>query len=245
MATDKKKVLAVFDFDRTIIDCNSDDWVAALCPGGEPPRELWDRYRQGFFMDAVQDLLKLLHDSGVSSQDILDAMTKAPYTDGMKDVLKFIGKNSDVFDCIVMSGTNELFLEAAFKAGGVDRAVIGKKYNNYGHIDDKGRMHVKSYHNRICSCSVDICKGTLLPEYIKEQAQKGVTYTKVVFVGDGVNDFCPCKGLGPSDVVMPRKGYKLMEKIEETEPSPGNKLKAKIIPWERGLDVLAVLEGFL
>ncbi|XP_035689898.1 pyridoxal phosphate phosphatase PHOSPHO2-like [Branchiostoma floridae] len=244
MATGTEKVLAVFDFDRTIIDCNSDDWVAnSLCPGGEPPKELWQRYRSGLFMEALEDLLQILHDNGVSSQDILDVMTTAPYTAGMKDVLKFLGGNRDAFDCIVMSGTNELFLEAALKADGVDRSVIDKVYTNYGHIDDKGRMHVKSYHDRLCTCSVDICKGVLLPEYVKEQAQEGVTYTKVVYVGDGVNDLCPCKGLGPSDVVMPRKGYKLIEKIEELTPE--NKLKAEIIPWEHGSEVLAVLEGFL
>ncbi|XP_066302081.1 pyridoxal phosphate phosphatase PHOSPHO2-like [Branchiostoma lanceolatum] len=239
----KEKVLTVFDFDRTIIDCNSDDWVATLCPGGEPPKEIWDKYRQGFFMEAAEDLLQHLHDNGVSSQDILDVMTQAPYTEGMKDVLTFIGKNRGVFDCIIMSGTNELFLEAALKAEGVDREVVSKTYTNYGHIDDTGRMHVKSYHNRLCSCSVDICKGTLLPEYIKGKAQKGVTYTKVVYVGDGRNDFCPCKGLGPPDVVMPRKGYKLLEIIEALTPE--NRLKAKVIPWEQGSEVLSVLEGFM
>ncbi|CAH1237919.1 PHOSPHO2 [Branchiostoma lanceolatum] len=336
-SSNKEKVLAVFDFDRTIIDCNSDDWVAKLCPGGEPPKEIWDKYRQGIFMEAVEDLLKHLHDNGVSSQDILDVMRKAPYTHGMKDVLKFIGKNRDVFDCIVMSGTNELFLEAALKADEVDREVVSKIYTNYGHIDDKcdhsssleflehflqylpnngvtpkhtlkfmaeapytdgmedvlkfigknrdkfdcviasaantlfieatlkarglehavnkiysnhghvddkGRIHVWAYHKHECTiCSADICKGALLSEYVREQAQKGMTYAKVVYVGDGRNDICPCKGLGCSDVVMPRKGYKLLEIIEALTPE--NRLNAKVIPWEQGSDVLAVLESCL
>ncbi|XP_066302080.1 pyridoxal phosphate phosphatase PHOSPHO2-like [Branchiostoma lanceolatum] len=243
MATKGDKILSVFDFDETLIDCDSDDWILKLCPGGQVPEWMWEKHRQRHYMEFLEHFLQYLHDNGVTPKHTLEFMAEAPYTDGMEDVLKFIGKNRDKFDCVIASGANTLFIEATLKARGLEHAV-NRIDSNHGHVDDKGRIHVWAYHKHVCTiCSADICKGALLSEYVKEQAQKGVTYTKVVYVGDGRNDFCPCKGLGCSDVVMPRKGYKLLERIEALTPE--NRLKAKVVPWEQGSDVLAVLESFL
>ncbi|XP_035689759.1 pyridoxal phosphate phosphatase PHOSPHO2-like [Branchiostoma floridae] len=218
MATKRDKILAVFDFDDTLIDCESDVWIVKLCTGGRAPDWMWEKRRKRHYMEFLEHFLQYLHDNGVTPMDILDFMASVPYTEGMEAALKLIGKNSNKFDCMVVSGANVMFIEATLKAHNVEQAV-NKIYSNHGRVDDEGRMHVWAYHKHQCTiCTADICKGALLSEYVKEQAQKGVTYTKVVYVGDGVNDLCPCKGLGPSDVVMPRKGYKLIEKIEETTP---------------------------
>ncbi|CAH1237921.1 PHOSPHO2 [Branchiostoma lanceolatum] len=235
----KKKVLAVFDFDHTIINDNSDTWVLKLAPGGKAPDGLRQTYRHGYWTEYMENVFKYLHDNGTMPDEILDTMGKIPYTDKMQHVLKFIGSNSAKFDCIVISDSNTVFIETILKAGGVQHAV-NNMFTNPAHFDKSNCLHVKPFHKHACKgCPVNMCKKTILLEYIGTQAQDGVVYDRVVYVGDGGNDLCPCKELSASDIVMPRRGYRLIKKIEKLTKTS---LRAKVVPWDSGSEVLAVLK---
>ncbi|XP_035687314.1 pyridoxal phosphate phosphatase PHOSPHO2-like [Branchiostoma floridae] len=231
----KKKALVVFDFDNTIIDEDGDDWILKLAPGREAPDWLRQTYREGFLTEYMERIFQYLHDNGTTPDEILDSLKKILYTYKRQDVLKFIASNSNKFDCIVISDSNTVFIEAVLKGGGVKHAV-NNVFTNPAHFDESNCLHIEPFHNHACkSCPVNMCKKTILIEYIGTQAQDGVVYDKVVYVGDGVNDLCPCKGLSGSDIAMPRRGFRLIEKLAKMS------LRAKLIPWESGSEVLAVL----
>ncbi|XP_078590026.1 pyridoxal phosphate phosphatase PHOSPHO2-like isoform X2 [Branchiostoma floridae x Branchiostoma japonicum] len=232
----KKKALVVFDFDHTIIDEDGDDWILKLAPGGQAPDWLQGTYRDGFLTEYMGRVFRYLNDNGTTPNEILDYLKKVPYTDKMQNVLKFIASNSATFDCIVISDSNTVFIETILKAGGVKYAV-NSVFTNPAHFDESNCLHIEPFHNHACkSCPVNMCKKTILLAYIGIQAQDGVVYDKVVYVGDGVNDLCPCKGLSGSDIVMPRRGFRLIEKLAKIS------LTAKVVPWESGSEVLAVLK---
>eukprot|EP00058_Branchiostoma_floridae_P003529 XP_002589017.1 hypothetical protein BRAFLDRAFT_87490 [Branchiostoma floridae] len=236
MEQEKKKVLVVFDFDNTIIDDDGDTWVLKLAPRREAPHWLKQTYRNGYWTEYMENIFQYLHDNGTTPDEIFDSLEKISYTDKMQDVLKFIANNSAKFDCIVISDSNTVFIDTILKAGGVKHAV-NNVFTNPAHFDKSNCLHIEPFHNHTCkSCPVNMCKKTILLEYKGRQAQDGVVYNKVVYVGDGGNDLCPCKGLSGSDIAMPRREFRLIEKLAKIS------LTAKVVPWESGSEVLAVLK---
>ncbi|PIK58481.1 hypothetical protein BSL78_04614 [Apostichopus japonicus] len=68
----------------------------------------------------------------------------------------------------------------------------------------------------------------------------GGKYERIFVIGDGGNDFCPCKLLTENDVIFPRKGYRLIKKLERLSKSGDEEpVLASIVPWEDGEDLLA------
>lgn len=65
----------------------------------------------------------------------------------------------------------------------------------------------------------------------REESQQ---YRTVVFVGDGLNDYCPAVQLSAGDFIAARKGYKLIDKIREDRSA----VEANLVPWVDGEDLL-------
>ena len=53
-----------------------------------------------------------------------------------------------------------------------------------------------------------MCKSKIITDFIKQSADKGITFPKVIFFGDGGNDFCPIKH-DIANVAFVRKGFSL------------------------------------
>jgi pyridoxal phosphate phosphatase PHOSPHO2 len=54
---------------------------------------------------------------------------------------------------------------------------------------------------------------------------------KVVYVGDGENDYCPALSLNYNDVLFPREKWGLHKKIEEGSKED---LKCRMVLWSSG-----------
>lgn len=61
-------------------------------------------------------------------------------------------------------------------------------------------------------CPNNLCKGT---EVLALRTQG--TYQTIIYAGDGHNDICPTLALGPSDVVLARRGYPLAHFLENAQ----------------------------
>ena len=95
------KILLVFDFDNTIIDDNSDTWIVQCAPEKKLPLELKDSYKKGFWTEFMGRVFKYLGDEGVREDEMKRAMISMPFTPGMVELLNFIRKNKNKFDCII------------------------------------------------------------------------------------------------------------------------------------------------
>lgn len=70
---------------------------------------------------------------------------------------------------------------------------------------------------------------------MKRQEEKGIKYDKVVFLGDGGNDYCPIDA-GVVNVAFVRLGFALEKLLKKTmEP------KSELFYWNNGGDVLSVI----
>ena len=230
-----KKYLAVFDLDNTIVDrdINIHEVFEAIYDDGKLPdnflelRKSVDGFRQ-HVIDALNE--RKLTKSQVLS--ILDYISSEVDTlvQGMDQVLKKLHSDHDI---IVISDSNTFQAQHALKYFGLDQyvsAVFSQPLN----LSDNGQFvfsDLKSTWKAPCQYGGrNICKGQALMDYA------GDKYQKILYIGDGGNDFCPAMTLSENDIVMPRKDFKLDMKLQF------NKCKAEVKTWNSGQDILAFLQ---
>lgn len=252
----KHKELVAFDFDETIVACNSDTWVHQLAPEGKIPDDL--RYRHGQdWTKHVQSVFAFLHGKRVREQDYRDCLAKMPSVPGMVDKLIETLKNQlDKYDLIIISDSNSFFINSYLKSKNLD-SVFSAILTNPAEFNDNGELMLNEFHNQdYCKLSSrNLCKGEALKNYIgKMMLANNTVYTCVNYIGDGENDFCPSSKLSNRDRIFPREGYSLSRlcaklkfnandvcSIEDTKNLP--ELKASVIPWSDGEDILNVITG--
>ena len=170
-------------------------------------------------------------------------MTEISLTDGMQQLLDFTSADP-VFEHVIISDSNSVFIDAILKEHKL--APLFQVFTNPARFDEQGCLHVDMYHRQDwCHLStVNLCKGHILKEFIRDrQAEGGVSFNHIVYVGDGFNDLCPGLQLRPSvDALMPRVDFKLFKVLkninENDDPVPKSHLKASVLPWTSGLDIL-------
>lgn len=238
------KFLVVFDFDHTLVDENSDTWIVKCAPDEKLPSGLEDSYEKGKWTEYMGRVFKYLGDQGTRQDAMKKIMTTLPLTTGMAELLTFLEQKKDVFDCIIISDSNELFIDWILEGSNFNR-VFDKVFTNPAAFDDIGYMTVQNCHAHHCpKCPQNLCKRKVLQEFLDQQVNRNVQYTKVIYVGDGGNDLCPVTILKQGDVTMPRHGYTLHKKIA-CMYQDGASLDSSVKVWSTGIDILSHLQLLL
>ena len=234
----KEKILVTFDFDHTLIDDNSDLYVRKLAPNGKIPQEIKNLYSKHGWIEYMGAIFEYLKQNGTTKDDFMECMAEIPFIEGNAELLKRLA--GDQYEVIIISDSNSVFIDAILKASKLEHTVT-KVYTNPASFSAAGCLMVQYYHHQDwCDLStVNLCKGHILDEHIAMQATHNIRYPCVVYVGDGINDLCPCLRLRPTDIVFPRAGYKLIEQILKL---PKGKMRAKVVPWKTGYDILNELQ---
>ena len=202
-----RKTLFVFDFDHTLIDDNSDTWIMSLCPELNLMERLHTMRTEFTGWTKLMDhVFSLIHQQGRTKEDVVEHMKKVRL---FEQSLKSISAvhESDNASSIIISDANVIFIDIIMEESGV-KDMVGSVISNPAHFDESGRLRVEHYHSHDCNnCkrTPNLCKGKAVREYL----DKNSGYDKVVYVGDGRNDLCPCLTLTGEDVVICRKGYAL------------------------------------
>jgi pyridoxal phosphate phosphatase PHOSPHO2 len=232
--------LLAFDFDHTIIDENSDVYVNKLAPNGKIPPEIKQLYSDQGWTHFMGEIFRYLHQTNVKHQQILDCMTEIKFSPGIVDLLTKVDRTKA--ESIIISDANSMFIEHILKVNKLEDK-FDRVFTNPAKFNDDGRLEIEMYHVQdTCSLStINLCKGQILQDYIKERSNNNVHFTHVAFIGDGQNDFCPSLRLSQKDFVFPRKGYSLVNYIKKMQSEQGLEIKANIHVWKSGLDILQVL----
>ncbi|XP_057701937.1 pyridoxal phosphate phosphatase PHOSPHO2 [Corythoichthys intestinalis] len=231
------KTLVVFDFDHTMVDDNSDTWVIRCLPGQKLPESLKKSYRKGHWTEYMGRVMDYIGDQDVSVESIRAEMERIPLTAGMSELLTFISRNKSDIDCVVISDANSLFIDWILCGAGL-RSAVDQVFTNPAGVNARGRVEVQHHHVHNCRrCPINMCKKKVLEDYLAQRNR----YSHVFYVGDGANDLCPVTCLRGCDVVMPREGYALEELLEDKRET----LKARIVTWSSGTQVLQELQASL
>ncbi|XP_053121647.1 phosphoethanolamine/phosphocholine phosphatase isoform X2 [Hemicordylus capensis] len=244
-ATQPPKYLLIFDFDETIVNENSDDSIIHALPGKQLPESIRQTYREGFYNDYMQGVLKYMGDQGVKMTDFKAIYEKIPLSPGMRDLFQFLSKQQDLFEIILISDANMFGIECALKAARA-YSLFRKIFSNPSSFDKRGYFTLGPYHSHSCPrCPANMCKRKILTEYLAERAQEGARFERVFYIGDGANDFCPSVAMKATDVAFPRKGYPMHQLTLEMEKNQPGAYQAAVVPWDSAVEVCSYLQEVL
>lgn len=253
-----QRELLVFDFDDTLVDCNSDTWIHKLAPGQTIPEHLNYKLGEDYFKH-VQSVLAYLHDNKVTEQQYIQCLSTMPAVPGMLELINTLSKQPDKYDMIILSDSNSFFIGTYLKAKSLDGSIL-TILTNSARFQNDGQLIIDEYHVQdFCSLSArNLCKGDALVNFIgKRMLEHNTVYTCINYIGDGENDLCPSTRLSARDRVFPRAGYtlaRLCNRLKSSNntlhsnsntPDKANKpeLKATIVPWTSGEEILDVILG--
>jgi pyridoxal phosphate phosphatase PHOSPHO2 len=239
-----QKNLAVFDFDHTLLDDNSDTAVIALADKDNIPKEIkaiqhtegWTAFMQAVFIH--------LRERGVTSSEIKELIKSLPPVNGVLELIKEL-KKTDTSDIIIISDCNSIFIKIWLESHGIDK-FITKTFTNPSEVVNDTFKIFPYHHQETCKLSTkNLCKGQVLEEFVAEQNEKGINYDRIVYTGDGVNDFCPVLRLHTNDLACVRNNFKLLELVTQAKTGKSfdnsgkpHVVKAEVFVWDSGIDIL-------
>ncbi|CAL4962788.1 unnamed protein product [Urochloa decumbens] len=220
-------VVAVFDFDRTIIDWDSDDWVITKLGAADAFQRLRPTMPWNRLMDRM---MAELHAQGKTAEDIRDCLRSAPLDAHVISAIKTAAALG--CDLKVVSDANTFFIDTVLDHHGV-LGCFSEISTNPAQVDADGRLRISPFHDAAsaphgCSlCPENMCKGKTIE---KIQAIAGTKNQHIIYIGDGKGDYCPSLKLGEGDYVMPKENYPLWNLICNNKEL----LKVEVHPWNNG-----------
>ncbi|KAG7298354.1 hypothetical protein JYU34_017969 [Plutella xylostella] len=215
--------LAVFDFDRTVVDDDSDATIIRRLKERQPPPE-WDSTNHDW-TPYMSDVFEHAFSAGLSQEDILASIACMRATPGLPELFTKLAANG--WDILLLTDANTVFVKHWLKTHELDHCITSIITN--GAFFESGRLHIEPcMRQAACArCPANLCKALALHTWCKDRQ-----YDRIVYSGDGRNDFCPATTLPASSTVFARRGYPLDDLIRATLASPTPQVKAKVVYWD-------------
>lgn len=235
-------VLVAFDFDHTICDDNTDVVVQKLLMDKAISKDVQNLRKSSGWLAYMNKIFELLHENSVNAGQIKNVIVGIPAVAGMEQLLASLHANGH--ESIIISDSNSMFIDHWLRSRRLERAV-SRVFTNSARYDDDGRLRVNAYHTQhACLLSaVNLCKGQILMDYIRDRNEQGECYERIVYVGDGRNDLCPILRLSKADLACPREDYPLVDRLNNLPIDLST--KAKIVLWKDGTDLRRNLEQII
>ncbi|GIY46431.1 hypothetical protein CDAR_585911 [Caerostris darwini] len=229
------KILVCLDFDKTLVECNTDVEIKSLLKGKELPEEIdnlskvskgWTAY--------MRELFKFLHKNNVTKEDYIQCLSQLPMIPGMRELL-FQMYESGECEIIIVSDANSFFIQTILQHYQMHNTV-SKIITNPADFEENGCLQIREYQNQTsCArCPTNLCKGSVLVGYVAKRILEGVQFCRTLYIGDGHNDVCAALRLGINDFVFARVGFRLLRCLEKM---PAKNVKATVVPWETVQDI--------
>jgi pyridoxal phosphate phosphatase PHOSPHO2 len=221
-----RPLLLIFDFDHTLCDVNSD-----LVPFNELsygkaliPRFTTLRKEQGMGWTQIMQsqLAELAIQEGYSKAGLLECIRNVKMDTGLVHALKTLHKSSEPpVRMVIASDANTIFISEILAANDIDETTFASIYTNEGSWSANDVLQVEPYqspdtpHECPRGCPVNMCKTAIKKRAMEELGLANAENLRIVYIGDGGNDFCPSLSLKQSDLVFARDGFALQKLIEK------------------------------
>lgn len=205
MSGERPSSLLIFDFDHSLIDCNSDPWVVDQLGASQLMLSL--RLLIPSWTHLMDRMMAELADRGRTISDIEDALRQIPVHPAMIRAIK--AAHSWGWESQIISDANAFFIQTILAAHDLD-SYFTKIHTNPAQVDEQGVLHIEPYQrpppHECPLCPPNMCKGLIL-ETIRAAAQ--LQHRRTIYIGDGSGDYCPSIRLQECDHVLARQGYNL------------------------------------
>ncbi|XP_059055046.1 pyridoxal phosphate phosphatase PHOSPHO2-like [Achroia grisella] len=216
--------LAVFDFDRTVVDDDSDATIINRLREKEPPPE-WEASNHDW-TPYMSEVFEHAYSAGLQQGEILDCIGSMRPTPGVEELITTLA--AEGWDVLLLTDANSVFVNHWLKVHGLQDAVTNVITNSAFWRD--GRLFIEPcMRQTACArCPSNLCKSIALAQWLAQRPP----YTRVTYAGDGRNDYCPATNLPAHAIVFPRSGYPLDDLTKQTLATTSPQVKAKVVPWE-------------
>lgn len=228
----------IFDFDKTIIDCDSDNFVM----DGLGATELFESLLPTMPWNSVMDkMMKELHSQGKTIEDIVEVLKKIPIHPRIVPAIK--AAHASGSELRILSDANLFFIETILDHLGLSD-YFSEINTNAGFVEE-GRLRIFPYHDFNKSphgCNTNICPPNMCKGKIIERIQASLEgKKKIIYLGDGAGDYCPSLKLSEADYAMPRKNFPVWDLICRNPML----IEAEIHEWCDGEELERVLLGLI
>ncbi|KAJ3519774.1 hypothetical protein NMY22_g13045 [Coprinellus aureogranulatus] len=231
-----KKQLVVFDFDWSMADQDTDRWIfEVLAP--DLRRKMKTLKDEIQWTDLVAQSLREAHGRGIKREQIQNALRIMPFHPAMARGVDKLKTQDDRTTFLCLSNSNSVFISTILedkKLTHIFSEIItnpaeweGELLKLRRRIDPSGPQH-----SCTVGCSPNMCKGEELDAFLSRNGQE---YDRIVYVGDGSNDFCPILRMREQDLVLCRSHRGLAARIAKEGQAKG--LKPKIQYWAGAWEV--------
>ncbi|KAK7369854.1 hypothetical protein VNO80_11900 [Phaseolus coccineus] len=224
----------VFDFDRTIIDDDSDRWIVTELG----LTHLFNQLRHTMPWTSLMDrIMEELHSHGITIDHIAECLKRTPLHPNIVSAIK--SAHALGCDLRIISDANEFSIRTILEHHGLS-GCFSQINTNRCFVDDEGRLHVTPFHDstlspHACSlCPPNMCKGLVIDQI---RGSLPGNERKFIYLGDGTGDYCPTLKLKEGDFVMPRKNYPLWNRIH----SDPKLVAAEVHDWSNGEELESIL----
>ena len=244
--------LFVWDFDWTIVNCNSDKYVPSKFLGNaESEQKLRRLYRDlgpGKWHECVSSLVNsCVEEKGCSRQDVIEAVASMPCLVDVEGSVRNVAARAGCSQMIISDGNDE-FIGAFLDGTGLGRCFDRGVETNFA-TWSAGRFGVRHQSSKYSghsspSCPPNLCKSQVLRDVLGVMGggRPRVVCARDVYVGDGSGDFCPCLRLRAGDTVCARSGFPLAKKLEAMKDD-AKVLDARVAYWEDGAELARALRA--
>ncbi|KAL5528567.1 hypothetical protein ACEPAF_7703 [Sanghuangporus sanghuang] len=209
--------LVVFDFDWSLCDQDTDRWIfEVLAP--HLRRKMKNLKPTVQWTDLVAQSLREVNAEGKSREEIENALRIIPFHPAMIRALNKLKSRTDLHTTFfILSNSNSVFISTILKEKKLAH-LFDSVVTNPAEWDASGLLKLQRridpsgpQHNCKIGCSPNMCKGDELDAFLKGHEP----YDRVVYVGDGSNDFCPVIRLREQDMILCRTYRGLQRRIEK------------------------------
>jgi len=237
------ETMMIMDFDKTLTDWDSAErLVDEISP--ELTSLLSSVESLANFIPMTNTVLSEMHRRGVTRDKIVQVLTEMGKEVPRGSIALLRYAVSCGVDCRILSDCNDVFIghilssakiracftEIVTNSSGFERSA----HSIFGHqkLVVKPR-HDSSVHGPHCcpTCPDNLCKGR---EIQLMRAKRNKKTKRIVYVGDGANDYCAVRALGRNDIVFARQGFEL-ENFMINKPET---IRAQVEFWNSHDDLL-------
>ncbi|XP_057772193.1 inorganic pyrophosphatase 1-like [Salvia miltiorrhiza] len=224
-------ITIVFDFDKTMVDVDSDNWVVDELGATDLFNQLLPTMPWNSLMD---EMMSELHAQGKTIEDIKDVLRRIPIHPKIVPTIKTA--HALGCDLRIVSDANLFFIETIVDHLGI-KDCFSEINTNPSYVDEEGRLRISPFVDfqtapHGCSlCPPNMCKGMIIDRIQATLAKEGKQ--RIIYLGDGAGDFCPSLKLRDGDFMMPRKNFPVWGLICENRAL----LRAEIHEWIDGEDM--------
>ncbi len=236
----KVKTLIIFDFDKTLTTKSVFEEQRFLLPTIKEQEDLIERIHYEKWPLLMSSFYNRIYDLNISISDIYENIDKIEYNPGMLDLLKYFENNKDKYSLVILSFGHSIQVIRALEKYNLTQ-LFDEIITIPSYIEN-GKIIITPKNNCDCDiCKVGQCKTYEYNLIIDKFKDKNITFDKVYYICDGLNDFCLARNLKENDVVLVRKDFTLYNALYENGWIKN--VTCVIDSWNNGYDIIDYLKN--